>query len=71
MKIKEVASNEIHWSIKRWNEGKQANDELRKRLGDTAKYFASCNIGHGYYQWAVAATEQCRCQPAGAGGTAS
>lgn len=51
MKIKEVASNEIHWSIKRWNEGKQANDELRKRLGDTSKYFASCNIGHGYYQW--------------------
>ena len=51
MKIKEVASNEIHWSIRRWNEGKQANDELRKRLGDTAKYFASCNIGHGYYQW--------------------
>ncbi len=51
MKIKEVASNEIHWSIKRWNEGKQANDELRKRLGDTAQHFATCNIGHGYYQW--------------------
>lgn len=51
MKIKEVASNEIHWSIKRWNEGKQANDELRKRLGETAHYFATCNIGYGYYQW--------------------
>lgn len=51
MKIKEVASNEIHWSIRRWNEGKQANDEMRRRLGDTARYFASCNIGHGYFQW--------------------
>ena len=51
MKIKEVALSEIHWSINRWNEGKQANDELRKRLGDTAQYFATCNVGHAYYQW--------------------
>ena len=54
MKIKEVPLSEIHWSIKKWNGGKQANDELRKRLGPgTLQYFASCFIGNAYYQWST------------------
>jgi len=51
MKIKEVALNEIYWSIKSWNVEQQANDYLKKKLGDTSRYFAKCNVGHGYYSW--------------------
>ena len=41
MKIKEVALNEIHWSLP-WNAGKQANDRLRQLLGEnTSQYFAA------------------------------
>ena len=51
MKIKEVALNEIYWSIKSWNVEQQANDYLKKKLGDPSRYFAKCNVGHGYYSW--------------------
>ena len=53
MKIKEVALNEIHWSLP-WNAGKQANDRLRQLLGEnTSQYFARCSVGAAFYAWNV------------------
>ena len=53
MKIKEVATNEIHWLLP-WNRNTQANDRLRQKLGNNlCSYFARCSVGADSYVWSV------------------
>ena len=51
MKIKEVALNEIHWTIDQWNRGDQANDRLSEKLGPLSRYFAKGNVGAETFTW--------------------
>ena len=51
MKIKQVALNEIFWSISAWNRDGQAYNELKKGLGDTLRYFAKGKVGSGFFEW--------------------
>ena len=51
MKIKEVALNEIHWTIDQWNRGDQANDRLSEKLGSLSRYFAKGNVGAETFTW--------------------
>ena len=53
MKIKEAALREIHWLLP-WNEGQQANDRLREKLGDSlSQNFARVNVGGNAHVWTV------------------
>lgn len=53
MKIKEVATKEIHWLLP-WNPGPQANDRLRQKLGNSlCSYFARINVGKDSYVWNI------------------
>lgn len=53
MKIKEAALKEIHWLLS-WNEGQQANDRIREKLGDSlSQNFARVNVGGNAHVWTV------------------
>ena len=56
MKNKQAFTREVIWNLrsKNINPGLQANNELKKRLGEElASHFARMNVGSSYYEWLV------------------
>ena len=49
----QAKTKEIHWCVLGWNPGTQANNNLKRIVGEDIKSFPPCNIGNGFFQWDV------------------